>query len=409
MTPCEQPRVENIPEPLRGSELDTFAHYTVSVRMPNIARRTIEANYFTPEMVTELEALILEMPYRPLRFLQDEEAPDTQAWNQALLDVTGMNWLETPWFLCEMYFYRRILEATGYFRPGPFQGLDPYLREKQSGLEQSVGQIAALSERLEEWRNEKTTPREHLAALIHGSVWGNQADLSVWPAGTNQPSYSDSQLAEEHLLADDTNQAIQLFEQVGKSGRRVDILLDNAGFELVNDLALVDFVLENGLAGEVRLHVKPYPTYVSDATETDIRHTVEFLENNRHTASSAFGKRLRAGLDGGRLQVTSSLFWTSPYSGWQLPGGLRQELAGSGLIVSKGDAHYRRWLGDRHWPFDTPLDTVLCYAPAPLLLLRTCKSEVAIGLDAKQTDRIFHQDPRWLTDGLWAVVQSYRL
>jgi hypothetical protein len=48
----------------------------------------------------------------------------------------------------------------------------------------------------------------------------------------------------------------------------------------------------------------------------------------------------------------------------------------------KGDANYRRLIDDRLWPHDTPLVTAWGYLPAPLVALRTLKSEVCVGLAA---------------------------
>lgn len=39
------------------------------------------------------------------------------------------------------------------------------------------------------------------------------------------------------------------------------------------------------------------------------------------------------------------------------PAGLQ------GLLISKGDANYRRLLGDLHWPYDTAPKAVLEYLP----------------------------------------------
>lgn len=40
---------------------------------------------------------------------------------------------------------------------------------------------------------------------------------------------------------------------------------------------------------------------------------------------------------------------------WAQPASLRSDLKqNSALVVVKGDANYRRMLGDRPWPFDAP-------------------------------------------------------
>ena len=47
-------------------------------------------------------------------------------------------------------------------------------------------------------------------------------------------------------------------------------MADNTGTELLMDLALIDFLLEAGLAAEVRLYLKPQPFFVSDAMVADV-------------------------------------------------------------------------------------------------------------------------------------------
>ena len=75
------------------------------------------------------------------------------------------------------------------------------------------------------------------------------------------------------------------------------------------------------------------------------------------------------------------------------------------LLISKGDANYRRWLGDRHWPFTTPFRQILAYRPAPLLVLRVLKSEIVVGLTARAAGKDGPADPTWMYDGRWGLIQ----
>jgi hypothetical protein len=100
-------------------------------------------------------------------------------------------------------------------------------------------------------------------------------------------------------------------------------------------------------------------------------------------------------------------FWTSALEMWLMPGSLRAELSKSEMMISKGDANYRRLLGDRHWPFATNFADVVGYAPAPLAALRTQKSEVAVGLEPGQAETVAGQDPDWLVNGRWGVIQFW--
>jgi hypothetical protein len=49
MTGLDQP-LSTFPEPLRGSDPESFAQRTVTVRMPDIARRTLAENDFPDEI-----------------------------------------------------------------------------------------------------------------------------------------------------------------------------------------------------------------------------------------------------------------------------------------------------------------------------------------------------------------------
>lgn len=55
----------------------------------------------------------------------------------------------------------------------------------------------------------------------------------------------------------------------------VDIVLDNAGYELFTDLCLAAFLILKQFATKVRFYVKKYPWYVSDATLHDFYWILE--------------------------------------------------------------------------------------------------------------------------------------
>jgi hypothetical protein len=89
---------------------------------------------------------------------------------------------------------------------------------------------------------------------------------------------------------------------------------------------------------------------------------------------------------------------------------LYNELAShSRLLIFKGDLNYRKLVGDRMWPHDTPFGVALGgFAPAPFVALRTLKAEVVVGLSSKTIDRIreqFGDDTQWMVSGEYAVVQ----
>ncbi len=408
-----------IPEPLRASDPGSFAEKTVKIRLPAIGRRVIAENQFPAQINDRLEGLIQEIPGALIRPLQDRTAVDIHAWDAYTSPYLNQNWLQVPWFFAETYFYRRILEATGYFTPGDLEGYDPYSYQKQTGLESARQQIGTLVNRLDDWRQEASGDevgfqradeagfQRALASLLSTDLWGNQVDLSLWPAGQeNRPDHADLEKANAFLLVDDMPEAIAQLSSIRRQPARVDFLADNAGFELVVDLCLADFLLNSGAASSVRFHLKAHPTFVSDAMKNDLSATLSFLTASDQAPVWELGKRLQRALEENRLQLRDPFFWNSPLAMWKMPADMRLDLAEAGLVILKGDANYRRALGDRHWAPDTPIAGILSYFPAPLLMLRTLKSEVVAGLKPGQVEAMYQKDPQWMTDGRWGVVQQ---
>lgn len=406
MTDCTQPPFP-LPEPLRGIEPDTFAHDSIVVRLPEIARQMIADNHFSPEVLTRLETLIREIPDGPIRGLQDPRAPDADQWSEYISPYLDHNWLEVPWFFVENYFYRRILEATGYFQPGPGQGVDPYEAQKRMGLETSRETIAALCARLsDQLQAENLSIPETLIDWLTIDLRGNQNDLSLWPAGANSSRHAPAQLSHETILIDQSPAIAQALIHPEHPLARVDWLLDNAGFELVCDLALADFMLSKKIVQQVALQVKAYPTFVSDALIKDLLSTISFLGTQENQPCIDLARRLYTHLDERRLLTSDHAFWNSPLPQWQMPADLRASLSQADLILAKGDAHYRRLLGDLHWPYTTPFKEVVCYPPRPVAALRALKSEIIVGLKSGQAEQMQTRDPHWLSDGHWGIIQS---
>lgn len=386
-----------IPNPLRGAEPGTFAHRTITRRMPEIGRRTIAEGNFEPEITARLEALVNDLPNGQIRLLDDPAAPDLDAWHMYIKPYEGQTWLEAPWFFVETYFYRRILEASGFFQPGPWQGADPYAYQKGQGLLQAR---LALEPFEDELSPEALKRPVGLDRLLHLDLWGNQADLSMWPAGGEKGAPGGGK--DEHLLRDDIPIIV---EHIHNHPGRLDIILDNTGAELAFDFMLVDGLLRSGPVTEVHLWAKSHPTFVSDATVEDVRQALEDLVAHGGPGVSSMAGRLSGCLAESRLQVRHDYYWTSPLAGWEMPGQMREELSKASLVLSKGDANYRRWLGDRHWAYDAPVEAILSYSPAPIGLLRVLKSEVAAGIPEDTLSRMLHLDPGWMTNGKWGIVQ----
>jgi uncharacterized protein with ATP-grasp and redox domains len=396
-----------LPAPLVGSERGTFTEFTVTQRMPGIARRVIAENNFSPNINESLENLANELPSGYLLPLINDTNVDFAAWEKYLEPYKGQRWVDIPWFFAETYFYRLILNITNYFLPGEWQGVDPFQLQKSQGLNTSLDAIIALGTQVTNWLEESQKPSQihqtALTALIYFALWGNRVDLSLWSAFEANRSRFDIESQEAHILVNDVYKVTKLL--LNNPGKRIDFIVDNAGFELVCDLCLVDFLLGSGIASQVKLHLKPHPTFVSDAMIKDVHDTTEFLATSGYEKVSVVGERLQAYMTAGQLVLGDDYFWTSPLAFWEIPDSLKNELANASLLIIKGDANYRRLLGDRHWDYTTNFADIVSYLPVPIVALRTLKSEVAAGIPPEVVEQVPKSDPDWLTNGQWGVVQ----
>ena len=391
------PMSNSLPPPLMTSEEGSFAQRTVLRRKPQIARDVLRDNHYPPEIQAAVEGLITEIeslsPVHPLH----EAAPDVEYWDEQWRPYAGRHWLALPWYFAEAFFYRRLLEAVRYFQPGPWEGHDPFAMAKRRAIEGPHGALLLATHALLELPAELPAA---LLALLHDSLWGNRADLSNREVVARLAGHGAEQ---QDLLLDDSAQVVDFL--LKGAHRRIDFINDNAGPEAAFDLLLAGFLLDRSLTGAVRMHLKPYPFYVSDALIPDMRELISRLEGAPEPRLRAAGERLEGHLQSGRLELTTDRFWASAYEFRDMPADLRRDLARADLVIIKGDANYRRLLGDRHWPYTTRLAEIVAYFPAPLAVLRTLKAEIIVGLEPGQAEQLAAADANWLVNGKRGLIQ----
>lgn len=212
-------------------------------------------------------------------------------------------------------------------------------------------------------------------------LWGNATDLSLL---TNL-TYEDIQKlqgsearknAEKNILVNDLPAVYDLLRKSkaeGNKERRVDIVLDNAGFELFVDLILAGYLLSSGLATHVVLHPKDIPWFVSDVLPSDFAELLnalaspkkfyetpsedEVLQNktpeplaDKEAEDLSFLFQNWSQLYAeGQVILRPNRFWTHPGSFWRLPNvasELYEDLKTSHVIIFKGDLNYRKLTGD---------------------------------------------------------------
>jgi Damage-control phosphatase ARMT1-like domain len=394
-----------VPPPLRGADPGSFAEHSIVHRLPHIAQRVVADNPLTSAMRHQIADLIAAIPHRTLEAFTDPTAPDMPGWRDYVCAYLDHNWLQVPWFFAETYFYRRLIAITDFFRTG----FDSFATQKQQGLQTTVAQGRALATQAHRLRADGWRPESFIHFLTL-ALWGNQADMSLWaPDDPTQPSHTPADHPHEHLVVNEAEAVAQYLTALQDAPRAealcVDCLLDNAGFELLGDLCLTDYLLSTAHVQPVRFHAKVHPTFVSDAIIADVHTTIAWLRYHTDSALRTLGARLYAYVQHRRLHVYTHPFWTSPLPMWEMPDDVRALLAEADVVLAKGDANYRRALGDAHWPLTTPLADIVSYFPAPLVFLRTCKAEVMAGLSSAQVHELHLRDPAWLTNGAWGVIQ----
>eukprot|EP00535_Pseudo-nitzschia_heimii_P001389 CAMPEP_0197181938 /NCGR_PEP_ID=MMETSP1423-20130617/6062_1 /TAXON_ID=476441 /ORGANISM="Pseudo-nitzschia heimii, Strain UNC1101" /LENGTH=463 /DNA_ID=CAMNT_0042632285 /DNA_START=183 /DNA_END=1574 /DNA_ORIENTATION=- len=439
-----------IPAPICSDVPGTWAFDTMSRRVDEeILQRTFEDNreiWQTDEFsgilqrFNDLRAELqnaakteLVLPPAPPSGCSDLRQTEWDEWKQ-ILDPFVSNkdtWLQAPWMVTEFYVYRRLLvDVIGYWdefdrfsdsaaQKNPGYLYDPFAPQKRAGLESSVASAEGVMAKINNLvgsssSNSGIDQGTRLAASI--ALWGNKMDLSLWPADTKTATKDIFSAildkAQEGLLHDDSSSLVEHCEMLReRGGGNIDIIVDNAGFELITDLALGQYLIESGIAKCVTFQLKSHPTFVSDALEKDLLEHVEHyaqIEETAYPNAKLSGSKWKDFLADGRWKCSENNFWVQAFPMWEMTEPLRGDMnERCDLAFVKGDANYRRLLGDCTWDMSEASfqDVVGSYFPCPVCALRTLKAEIGCGMDADQIERARSLDDNWQTNGRFGVLQ----
>lgn len=217
---------------------------------------------------------------------------------------------DTCWMFAECYAYRRLLESVA--ASPELCNLDFFASQKLQAFRDNLEAIDSLLETLEQvLGGGKKPPSEACSPdalsrdfrlLLETSLWGNRCDLSI-SAGDKQTVGGVDEVAQfrKYLLVDHATSVWEyligsrlrrLDNKVSAGGSSggpcrqdivVDMVLDNAAFELFSDLCLADFLVSTGLADRMRLRVKAHPWFISDTTVQDVEWLLSTLREGAVT------------------------------------------------------------------------------------------------------------------------------
>jgi uncharacterized protein with ATP-grasp and redox domains len=386
----------SVPALLMTSEEGSFAQGTILNRKPQIIRQVLAGHDYPDDIVMALEAYsdeILTSTMKPLT----EDIGLADEWNRVLSALGNPRWLDAPWYFAEVFFYRRLLEIVRYYQPGPWHLVDPFHPQKIRQTQSDLATFAVL------WNQILSVDlSDRFELLLHSTLWGNRTDLSNFSMGASAAGGLAVSEEAHRILIDHTADVHRLLEA---RVERVDFINDNVGSDLIFDLALAAFLLEQGWAKQIVMHLKAQPFFVSDAMPADAQMTIDQMQSHPDEAVRALGMQLSDCQRSGCLIFLSDPFWNSWYFFTELTPEIQSELERSDLIIIKGDANYRRVIEDRHWPHTTRIEDINHSLPRPFLLLRTLKAELMAGLMPGQSEQLSAEDPNWLTDGVRGVIQ----
>jgi uncharacterized protein with ATP-grasp and redox domains len=385
-----------LPPFLMTSEKGTFARKTIEERKPKIIKQILTDFDYTPDIRQSLIDFKNEIATGLIKQLQDN-ASDCKVWQQELKPWMGKSWFEIPWMLAEAYFYRRVLEITHYFQPGPYMGIDPFQRLKtQEMLEgQSVFEDIYPS-------MTKISASEGFKEFCVKALWGNRGDLS------HTDALDPSMETQSHrIILDETDQAFKYLTLSQPAA--IAYFFDNVGKELFFDLAFIDFLVTTGFASKVTCYLKNQPFFVSDAMPKDLFKTIDLMMVSENPEIQQLSQRLLHGIRAERIRIEAPSFLTQPKMFRKLPEVFQEEIAGHDITILKGDVNYRRLVGDRHWEPTTPVEVAGGYFPTNFLSLRTLKAELVVGLTDEILAKVKSEaDPEWLTNGKRGLITFYQ-
>lgn len=432
-----------------NADKSSFAYKSALERWPVIITQVIDDMYRTVNALSDsdkekigeskkiIEA-IAKLKYdethdRPLEPLEHDGGADVEAYNQELATLKDPSWFNVPWLFSECYLYRRM--RILFTMSVHWKSYDPFFRSKDSTFKSSGTAVEELAVRYEklvkdfETRAYSETDAEAKKLLFvemsQISLWGNATDLSLL---TNL-SYEDLQklqgaeaikASQKNILANDIDSVWDVVKDL-KLGR-VDIVLDNAGFELFADLVFATYLLETKHCETIVLHPKDFAWFVSDVTPADVAHLFSSMSSDSYfpdlknrEALQFMTQRWMEHYIEGRIIIRPNQFWTTAHPFTRLPTmspTLLQTLQDSDLVIFKGDLNYRKLVGDAEWPATTTFTKAIgdfANKNVRILALRTCKADVCLGLSEGQEEKLNAEHGRltWRTNGKFAVVSFH--
>lgn len=356
-----------------------------------------------------------------------------ESYNKVIKDQGPFTWLTGPWLFLENLLYRLI---NSYFvvRSGWFN-YDLFARLKIKSFVDSIGGVEELASHYYRLSQQLSGPVDLetkkllFKEFIEISLWGNATDLSLLATLSIEEIKSSQgvearKAAEKNILSNDLDQVLSANPEF--KFKRIDIVLDNSGFELYTDLAFALVMIELGAADQVVLHTKDIPWMVSDVNIKDFYILINELRDTKKFPNARkeldfIANKIEYFNNIGTIKLETNKFWTLDCDFYEInPNGqfggdtVYNYLKDSSLVIFKGDMNYRKLTGDRRWKHTTKFaDSIgpLSKHGLKILSLRTVKADVLVGLEEGVYEKVSEEWGKnnevasgWVTSGKYAVI-----
>ncbi|KAH8299919.1 hypothetical protein KR044_007436 [Drosophila immigrans] len=338
----------------------------------------------------------------------NDNGSDAAVWNAFLaqLPQEKRSYFRACWLYAECYMYRKV--SSIFLSSRQLASFDYFSKQKQMAAQLSLDAMLAVARGTRSNESNAATFQQ----LLKLNLWGNRCDLSITSGKQIKPTGDAFDLIKElddNLLVDDTNVIWQSLHSANGTGI-VEIVCDNAGYELYTDLILAEYIIDKGLAQKVRFNVKAIPWFISDVMTHDYHWTLQFLADQADPVLRELGKKLKNLTDEGKFELAPlEHFWTSPYEFYRMAEvnpALYERLSQAQLVIFKGDLNYRKLLGDYSWHDTESFDTCLRdFKPTNLCTLRTIKADLVCGLPQGLAQQLFVKNKEWMLTGEYGLIQ----
>ncbi|XP_018325936.1 protein-glutamate O-methyltransferase [Agrilus planipennis] len=411
----------------------SFAYYTMKERIPVILTQLIDNLVRNKDKIIseygqgageELKIVIGEISKikyevqtnKPLQEIVSS-APDIKIYNDYLAkQATDDGWptyFNCVWLLAECYIYRKLYDI--FEKTNTLKDFDLFRYQKELALIDSIDSIIFMCKSLSDMLlNEKALypVKDMFIHLLKLNLWGNRQDLSITNGVVNHVTgdpMSNLENLESYIISDHSEDIWSAISDPAATSQIVDIVLDNAAYELYFDFCLADYLLKNNLASKVRFYVKNMPWFISDAMTRDVNWQIKQLRKHSNKYVSLFGQQWDKHFKDGSWTVEVEDFWTYPldYSYMKcLDNKLYRKLAEAKLIIFKGDLNYRKLFGERNWDPITPIEKALQgFHPSKLCTLRTVKCDIVCGLRDGLVEELEAKNAQWSYKGDYGMIQ----